>query len=93
MGAHSAPEHSRERAASSLPARAGVGFKSVHLADIEASARDVGFFEIHAENYMDAGGAPHAQLMRLREIRRSRSMASACRSAALSLSIARIFGA
>lgn len=67
MGAHSAPEHSRERAASSLPARAGVGFKSVHLADIEASAHDLGFFEIHAENYMGAGGAPHAQLMRLRK--------------------------
>lgn len=67
MGAHSAPEHRRERAASSLPARAGVGFKSVHLADIEASARDVGFFEIHAENYMGAGGTPHAQLMRLRQ--------------------------
>ncbi len=66
MRAHSAPEHRRERAASSLPARAGVGFKSVHLADIEASARDVGFFEIHAENYMGAGGTPHAQLMRLR---------------------------
>ena len=66
MGAHSAPEHRRERAASSLPARAGAGFKSVHLADIEASAPDVGFFEIHAENYMGAGGTPHAQLMRLR---------------------------
>ena len=66
MGARSAPEHSRERAASSLPARAGVGFKSVHLADIEASVPDVGFFEIHAENYMGAGGTPHAQLMRLR---------------------------
>lgn len=66
MGARSAPEHCGERAASSLPARAGVGFKSMHLADIEASARDVGFFEIHAENYMGAGGTPHAQLMRLR---------------------------
>lgn len=61
-----AAEHRRERAASSLPARAGVGFKSAHFADVEASAPDVGFFEIHAENYMGAGGAPHAQLMRLR---------------------------
>ncbi|MBG0801761.1 DUF692 domain-containing protein [Methylocystis sp. H4A] len=66
MGTRSAPEHCRERAASSLPARAGVGFKNVHFADIEASARDVGFFEIHAENYMGAGGTPHAQLMHLR---------------------------
>jgi uncharacterized protein (UPF0276 family) len=66
MGTPSLPAHSCAHAASSLPARAGVGFKSVHFADIEASAPDVGFFEIHAENYMGAGGAPHAQLLRLR---------------------------
>jgi uncharacterized protein (UPF0276 family) len=59
-------EHSRAHAASSLPARTGVGFKSAHFANIEASTSDVGFFEIHAENYMGAGGTPHAQLMRLR---------------------------
>lgn len=66
MGTPSLPAHSCAHAASSLPARAGVGFKSAHFADIEASAPDVGFFEIHAENYMGAGGAPHAQLLRLR---------------------------
>lgn len=66
MGAPSLPDHSCTHAASLPPARAGVGFKSVHFADIEASRPDVGFFEIHAENYMGAGGAPHAQLMRLR---------------------------
>ncbi len=38
----------------------------MHFSDIEASAPDVGFFEIHAENYMGGGGPPHAQLMRLR---------------------------
>ncbi|MGJ0396502.1 MAG: MNIO family bufferin maturase [Methylocystis sp.] len=62
----SAPEQTRARAAAALPASAGVGFKSVHFSDIEASAPDVGFFEVHAENYMGAGGPPHAQLMRLR---------------------------
>ncbi|MGE0235370.1 DUF692 domain-containing protein [Methylocystis sp.] len=59
-------EQGRTHAASLLPARAGVGFKNVHFADIDASAPDIGFFEIHAENYMGAGGPPHAQLMRLR---------------------------
>jgi hypothetical protein len=49
-----------------LPARAGVGFKDAHFADIEASAPDVAFFEIHAENFMGAGGPPHARLTRLR---------------------------
>src|SRR5262249_37017027 len=28
---------------------------------------DVGFFEVHAENYMGAGGPPHAQLTAIRE--------------------------
>jgi len=50
-----------------LPACAGVGFKPAHLRDILAAPQPVGFFEIHAENYMGAGGAPHAQLSALRE--------------------------
>jgi uncharacterized protein len=52
---------------STLPARAGVGFKPVHFRDILAAAQPVGFFEVHAENYMGAGGPPHAQLGALRE--------------------------
>jgi len=44
---------------------AGAGFKPVHGADIFAEMPDVGFFEVHAENYMGAGGPPHAQLERL----------------------------
>jgi uncharacterized protein len=50
-----------------LPARAGVGFKPAHFRDIVAAAQSVGFFEVHAENYMGAGGPPHAQLAALRE--------------------------
>jgi len=53
--------------ASHLPACAGVGFKPVHASDILASPQPVGFFEVHAENYMGAGGPPHAQLTALRE--------------------------
>jgi uncharacterized protein (UPF0276 family) len=53
--------------ASRLPACAGVGFKPAHLRDILAAPQPVGFFEIHAENYMGAGGAPHARLSALRE--------------------------
>lgn len=45
-----------------LPARAGLGFKPQHLADIIDRDADVGFFEVHAENYMGAGGPPHRQL-------------------------------
>jgi uncharacterized protein (UPF0276 family) len=52
---------------SHLPARAGVGFKPEHFRAIVAEAQPVGFFEVHAENYMGAGGPPHAQLAALRE--------------------------
>ena len=52
---------------SRLPARAGVGFKPAHFRDILATPQPVGFFEVHAENYMGAGGPPHAQLGALRE--------------------------
>ncbi len=53
--------------ASGLPRRAGVGFKPEHFASITAARQPIGFFEVHAENYMGAGGPPHAQLGKLRE--------------------------
>ena len=49
-----------------LPPRAGVGFKPEHFEAILAGA-EVGFFEIHAENYMGDGGPPHRRLEALRE--------------------------
>lgn len=48
-----------------LPKSSGLGFKPEHFAEIRQGAR-VGFFEVHAENYMGAGGLPHAQLAALR---------------------------
>ncbi|WLR95525.1 MNIO family bufferin maturase [Shinella zoogloeoides] len=52
---------------SALPRRAGIGFKPEHFVDILAEPQPIGFFEVHAENYMGAGGPPHAQLGKLRE--------------------------
>ncbi len=52
---------------STLPRTAGVGFKSEHFADIVGGDQPIGFVEIHAENYMGDGGAPHAQLRALCE--------------------------
>lgn len=49
-----------------LPARPGLGFKPEHFPDIAARPNAVGFYEVHAENYMGAGGAPHAMLTQLR---------------------------
>jgi uncharacterized protein (UPF0276 family) len=52
---------------SQLPLSAGAGFKPEHFAAISSSPQPLGFFEVHAENYMGAGGMPHAQLRFLRE--------------------------
>lgn len=49
-----------------LPAAAGLGFKPEHFDAIIETRPALGFFEIHAENYMGAGGAPHARLATLR---------------------------
>jgi uncharacterized protein (UPF0276 family) len=45
-----------------LPARAGLGLKPEHYDAILSGEPDVGFFEVHAENYMGAGGPPHRWL-------------------------------
>lgn len=50
-----------------IPARAGVGLKPEHYRVILETAPDVGFFEVHAENYMGAGGPPHRYLTAIRE--------------------------
>jgi uncharacterized protein len=52
---------------SQLPPGTGAGFKPEHFAAISAGRQPVSFFEVHAENYMGAGGAPHAQLKFIRE--------------------------
>lgn len=50
-----------------LPRRAGLGFKPEHFDTIEVDHPDVGFFEVHAENYLVAGGPMHHHLTRIRE--------------------------
>lgn len=49
-----------------LPPSAGLGFKPEHFAAIRGSRPPLGFFEVHAENYLGDGGRPHAQLAALR---------------------------
>ena len=52
----------------SIPARGGLGLKAEHFRSILASKPDVGFFEIHAENYMGDGGPPHRYLSAIRDL-------------------------
>jgi uncharacterized protein (UPF0276 family) len=50
-----------------LPMRAGVGLKPAHYLDVLAEPQNIGFFEVHAENYMVPGGPFHHYLTRIRE--------------------------
>lgn len=50
-----------------IPPRAGAGLKTQHIDDILTDPHKMGFFEVHAENYMGAGGPPHAALTKIRE--------------------------
>jgi len=50
-----------------VPRRAGVGLKAEHYEEILMSRPDIGWFEIHAENYMGEGGPPHHFLDAIRE--------------------------
>ena len=57
----------RDTRPNTLPASPGVGYKAQHFSNILTGAGPVKWLEIHAENYMGAGGRPIAQLRHLRE--------------------------
>ena len=50
----------------SIDGLAGTSFKHEHLPAILAEGPQRGFFEVHAENYMGAGGPPHRVLETIR---------------------------
>jgi uncharacterized protein len=50
----------------SISGLAGTSLKHEHLPAILAESEQGGFFEVHAENYMGAGGPPHHALERIR---------------------------
>ena len=59
----------READICAIPARSvGVGFKAEHFDTILAERPKLGFFEVHAENYMGAGGPPHRRLEGIRDL-------------------------
>jgi hypothetical protein len=53
--------------AHSIAGRVGTSFKHEHLQAILAEGKRDRFFEVHAENYMGAGGPPHAALSQIRQ--------------------------
>jgi len=54
--------------AGALPARSGVGLKPEHFRTVLDTRPDLGFFEIHAENYMVDGGPFHHYLSAIRSL-------------------------
>ncbi|MDO9343988.1 MNIO family bufferin maturase [Pseudomonas pergaminensis] len=50
-----------------LPRRAGLGLKHEHFVEVLETSPAIGFFEVHAENYMVAGGPFHHYLGLIRE--------------------------
>lgn len=59
--------HGAPASLAGLPARAGLGLKPQHFREILATLPDIGFFEVHAENYLVDGGPFHHFLGRIRE--------------------------
>lgn len=55
-----------EKGDTGLPRAAGVGLKPAHFRRVLDAAPVLGFFEIHAENYLVAGGPMHHFLERIR---------------------------
>ena len=54
-------------APAACPRAAGVGLKADHYREIVETKPAIGWFEVHAENFMGEGGAPHRYLTAIRE--------------------------
>lgn len=51
-----------------VPAKAGIGVKPAHYRDLLQARPKLAFIEVHTENYMGAGGPPHAYLDALADL-------------------------
>lgn len=57
----------RTRHLARLPASAGIGLRAPHYKDLIGTLPDLGWLEVHSENYFGQGGAPLAYLAALGE--------------------------
>ena len=62
----STAQQTSNRLTTAMPPGGGAGLKHEHAHDILEGPHSVDFFEVHAENYMGAGGPPHHLLQRIR---------------------------
>ncbi|RLW68789.1 MAG: hypothetical protein B6D71_12665 [gamma proteobacterium symbiont of Stewartia floridana] len=59
--------HKYGRKATPVPIRAGAGLKPQHYQSVIEEQPDIGWFEIHPENYMGRGGPPLRYLEKIRQ--------------------------
>lgn len=59
--------HVKSRVAHPIPARAGIGLRAEHYEDVLQTRPEVGWLEVHSENYFGVGGRPWQMLGRIRE--------------------------
>lgn len=57
----------RQPALNSIPSRAGIGLRAEHYRDVLETRPDVGWLEVHSENYFGDGGPPLHYLTQARE--------------------------
>jgi len=55
-----------DRSPTHVPPRAGIGLRAPHCRELVASRPDIGWVEVHSENYFGDGGQPHRFLERIR---------------------------
>jgi len=60
--------HAGVRRAQGLPARAGIGLRAPHYREILETRPDIGWVEVHSENYFGDGGQPLHYLERIRSL-------------------------
>ena len=59
-------ESDSARVAGGIPARSGIGLRALHYQEVLATRPDLGWFEVHSENYFGDGGQPLHYLERIR---------------------------
>lgn len=57
---------SKEWPAQSIPATAGIGLRSEHYQEVLNRKPEVGWLEVHSENFFGEGGVPHYYLSEIR---------------------------
>lgn len=67
MNSFSASAVTEKTSASAIPVSAGIGLRGPHMIELEATSPDVGWLEVHSENYFGDGGSPQHYLTRIRE--------------------------